>query len=133
MSEFSSALSIAASGMRSQTVRLSHVSENIANADTPGFKARDLDFQAALKQAVSGSRAPVLDTRGAGQRAGTAPRANLESMQVLRTAVQPSADGNTVSTQREHAAFAQASIEYEASLRFLDGQIKSLMTAITGE
>ena len=75
----------------------------------------------------------MLDTRGAGQRAGTAPRANLESMQVLRTAVQPSADGNTVSTQREHAAFAQASIEYEASLRFLDGQIKSLMTAITGE
>ncbi|NPD20200.1 flagellar basal body rod protein FlgC [Alterinioella nitratireducens] len=45
MSEFSSALSIAASGMRSQTVRLSHVSENIANADTPGYRRKLTSFE----------------------------------------------------------------------------------------
>ena len=88
------------------------IASNIANADTPNFKAKDFDFGAALREA---SGMPASD-------AGS--RATL-----------PAAEGglNTVDLNRERAQFSQNAVGYEASLRFLNGRIKTMMTAIRGE
>ena len=78
--------------------RLQLLAANVANADTPNYKAQDLDFNSALQLAL-----------------------------------QPSLDGNTVDSDREHAAFAQASLEYRASLSFVESKVRSMLTAITGQ
>ena len=114
--------------------RLQMWASNIANADTPGYKARDLDFQAALRAAAGrpGDDAPhtthlrhIADPSLAGGEANGA--------RYYRTPLQPSLDGNTVDPQLEHAAFGQAALEYQATLSFMEGKVRSLMTAITGE
>lgn len=118
--------------LRSQ--RLELIASNIANADTPGFKARDLDFQAALAAAQSGAAPERLAaTDAAHLPAGAAVAGAPGGLAVYRTPTQPSLDGNTVDAQREHAAFAQAALEYQASLQFVEGRVRTLMTAITGE
>lgn len=102
---------------------------NLANADTPGFKARDIDFQAALASA-QGAAAPLVTTQAnhvAGLDAGASPTA------LYRTPLQPSLDGNTVDVATEQAAFGENSNRYLASLTFLNGRIRGLMTALRGE
>lgn len=127
-----------ATALRLRQHRLELIAANIANADTPGYQARDLDFPRALRLATGGpqNRLTAATTQRGHLRPEPGPglsRRLLADTQVLRQQLTPSNDGNTVSTQVEHAAFARAAIEYQASLNFLDGQIKSLMTAITGE
>jgi flagellar basal-body rod protein FlgB len=103
---------------------------NIANAETPGYKARDFDFKEMLQQeAVQATR---LKTTQPGH---IQPEAGLvaPSQMMYRVPSQPSLDGNTVDTQLEHKEFAANAIEYQASLHFLNGRIKSLMTAIKGQ
>jgi flagellar basal-body rod protein FlgB len=115
--------------------RLELIASNIANADTPGFKARDLDFARALAAVQSGTapgRLAATDPAHIAAGAG-APAVALGGPTVYRTPTQPSLDGNTVDAQREHAAFAQAALEYQASLRFVEGKVRTLLTAITGE
>lgn len=102
---------------------------NLANADTPGFKARDIDFQAALASA-QGAAAPLVTTQAnhvAGLDVGAASTA------LYRTPLQPSLDGNTVDVATEQAAFSENSNRYLASLTFLNGRIRGLMTALRGE
>ena len=107
---------------------------NIANADTPGYKAVDFDFARALadaagRAATSGSpalTATAKDHRGGGAGGGIAPTLQF------RGASQGSIDGNSVEMDAERAAFADNAVRYEASLRFLNGQIRSLVSAITG-
>ena len=112
-----------------QRRRMELLAGNIANADTPGFQARDLDFNKALSAAMSGSGA--LDTTNAAHLQTTATAADPALM--YRVPMQPSADGNTVDVQTEQAAFMDSAMHYQASLSFLDGKLKSLLTAITGE
>ena len=133
------ALGIHAQALKLRGQRMQVLASNIANADTPGYKARDLDFKAALRSAAA---------QGAGHGGVDAPRtthamhiadpavAGLDegsAFRVFRQPLQASLDGNTVDVQQEHAAFGQAAIEYQASLNFLEGKVKSLMTALTGE
>jgi len=104
--------------------RLQLLAANLANADTPGFKAQDLDFGSALQAALSpgataGGQDPVTN-------AATAARHE-------RTGTQPSLDGNTVESEHENAAFAQAALEYRASLSFVEARVRSMLTAITGQ
>ncbi|MGB5211129.1 MAG: flagellar basal body rod protein FlgB [Gammaproteobacteria bacterium] len=108
--------------------RLEVVASNLANAETPGYKARDLDFRSAMRQAETGS--VKLRTTRAEHLAGSAAgrSANLE----YRTTSQPSLDGNTVDSDKEKTAFAEASTRYQASLTFLSQRIKGLRLAITG-
>ena len=112
-----------------RTKRFEMISANLANADTPGYKAVDLDFQSALQAA--------LDTKEAGNATGReqmlANNMAMDAMQRYRIPMQPSLDGNTVETEVEQAAFMDNSIRYQASLNFLDGRIKSLLTALRGE
>ncbi|MGN6514147.1 MAG: flagellar basal body rod protein FlgB [Lysobacteraceae bacterium] len=104
--------------------RLQLLSANLANADTPGFKAQDLDFNAALGAALN----PALAA------AGSDPvDAAVAAARHARPSTQPSADGNTVESEREKASFAQAALEYRASLSFIESRVRTMLTAITGE
>lgn len=112
-----------------QRRRLELLAANIANADTPGYRARDLDF----KQALAAVQAETTASAGMTQ-PGHLPLGDpaLAAATVYRVATQPSADGNTVDTQTEQAQFAQAALQYQANLGFIDGRLRTLLMAITG-
>lgn len=104
--------------------RLQLLAANLANADTPGFKAQDLDFNAALNAALAPS---------AGAAGTDAINSAVTAAQFARTGTQPSLDGNTVEGEKENAAFAQAALEYRASMSFVESKVRSMLTAITGQ
>jgi flagellar basal-body rod protein FlgB len=105
--------------------RLQLLAANIANADTPNYKAQDLDFNAALGAALQPGA-----SLGAG---GDGLAAALEAARFQRPSSQPSLDGNTVDGDRENASYAQATLEYRASLSFIESKVRSMLTAITGQ
>jgi flagellar basal-body rod protein FlgB len=110
------------------------IANNLANADTPGFKARDLDFRTALARA-SGQPAPgvSLSTTNAGHIGGNATaEASANPDLKYRTPLAPSLDGNTVDAQLEQAAFAENAVRYQATLTFLNSKFRGLLTAILG-
>jgi len=103
---------------------------NLANADTPGYKARDIRFQDVLSAANGDS--VTLDTPDPRDIAGGT--GGLFGTDVLyRVPMQPSLDGNTVDTQVEKEAFMKNAVQYQASLQFLDNRIKSLQLALKGQ
>ncbi|GBG00731.1 flagellar basal body rod protein FlgB [Azospira sp. I13] len=106
---------------------------NIANSDTPNYKARDIDFTSALQNALAGKNASdlQLSTTAARHLPGTG-NSGPASLQ-YRTVHQPSADGNTVDMDVERAKFAENAMQYEASLQFIGGQFKTMLTAIQGQ
>jgi flagellar basal-body rod protein FlgB len=114
---------------------------NLANADTPGYLARDIDFRAALTAAgqepgATGSAGGELQAETTSPRdvnAGS-PESDVSTEQYLkyRVPLAPSLDGNTVDSQMEESAFAQNNVRYEASLTFLEDRFSDLTTAITG-
>lgn len=90
--------------IRSQRLQL--LSQNIANAATPNYKARDIDFDAAMRgQAAERYRVPV----------------------------SPSLDGNTVEMATEQVAFAETAVQYRTTLAFLEARIGTLTRALKGE
>ena len=111
------------------------IANNLANADTPGYKARDIDFREAMAR-VSGENTTQgvhLTTTQAGHIGGAA-QADAQTSPDLkyRTPLAPALDGNTVDTQLEQAAFAENSVRYQATLTFLNNKFRGLMTAILG-
>lgn len=108
------------------------LASNIANADTPGYVGRDMNFAQALRQAsgsLPAARSLAVSQPGhiaaaVGSAAGT-----LE----YGTQSQPNLDRNTVDMDRERAAFADNSVRYEATLRFINGTVRTLTSAITGQ
>lgn len=126
---FDTALGVHPKALMLREKRNELLAANMANADTPGFKARDLDFQSVLKQNMSAS-VPLEITR---------PRHLPPSDVVLggtlkyRFPNQAALDGNTVETQIEQAKFAENNIQYQASLRFINGSFSDLRTAIRGQ
>ena len=134
MSSFK-AFEIAGSGMSAQSVRLNTTASNLANADTPGYKARDIDFRQAMaraagEQATSGVH---LSTTQAGHIGGAASADATGSPDLkFRTPLAPALDGNTVDTQLEQAAFAENAVRYQATLTFLNNKFRGLLTAIMG-
>jgi flagellar basal-body rod protein FlgB len=110
------------------------IANNLANADTPGFKARDLDFRTALARAA-GEQVPGvhLSTTRAGHIGGNASAEAASNPDLkYRTPLAPALDGNTVDAQLEQAAFAENAVRYQATLTFLNSKFRSLMTAILG-
>ena len=124
----------AALKLRSQRTEM--LANNLANADTPNFKARDIDFRSALA-AASGKSEPGTALSMTATRAGHiaigADNGGSHPHQLYRTPLAPSLDGNTVDAQLEQAAFAENAVRYQASLTFLGGKFRSLLTAITGQ
>lgn len=108
-----------------QRRRLELIAANIANADTPGFQARDLDFRSVLAGAQKAA-AGAADS-------GAVTQTLTQAQPQYRVPLQPAVDGNTVDVQVEQGQYADAALRYQASLNFLDGKIKSLITAITGQ
>ncbi len=122
-------LGIHAQALQLRAKKTELIASNLANADTPGYKARDIDFRTALERASS-------STPAAGGR--THPRhldfagsdANLVQ---FRVPSQPSLDGNTVEAHVEQGEFLDNTMRYQATLQFLSGKFKSLKAAIKGE
>jgi len=109
--------------------RLKLIASNLANADTPGYKAKDLDFDAALRASTD---APPLRTTNH-QHFAFPARPGVLPFQFQRAELQPSLDGNSVDAHAERAAFGRAALEYRASVNFIEGKVHTLMTAITGQ
>jgi flagellar basal-body rod protein FlgB len=103
---------------------------NLANADTPGYKARDFDFKSLLaKEVDGGSRMRTTHGLHISSEQGVVPSSQL----AYRVPMQPSLDGNTVDTEQEHTAFSVNAIEYQASLTFINNQISGIRKALRGD
>ncbi len=118
-----------APALRVHGERLGVLAGNIANADTPGFKARDIDFRNVL-QGVQGAQLPATRTQPGHLDGGGI--SSVGSPTQWRVPTQPSADGNTVETPVEQAAYMDAALRYQAALRFIDGRMSSYRLAIQG-
>lgn len=126
----------AALTLRSQ--RAGVLAANLANADTPGFKARDFDFRSALEAAsgAAGGEGVSLARTDAGHMDASGNRADglgLPPALQFRQPEQPSVDGNTVDVQTERAAFTENAVRYQATLGFLNARIQGLRTALRGD
>lgn len=109
------------------------LASNIANADTPGYQARDIDFSQQLKNAMSqdtqSNNSLTLSLTSGKHIPGAAPV--MQDQQLLyRIPDQPSADGNTVDMDRERVNFADNNVKYQSSLTLLGSQIKNMMSVI---
>lgn len=109
------------------------LASNIANADTPNYKAKDIDFAKALQGAMSGSstKLPLVTTAPA-HFAGATGENIMGAPVMYRNVLQPSADGNTVDMDVERAQFADNALRYEASLKFVSDDVKDVLAALQG-
>ena len=121
--------------MQLRSERASVLANNIANADTPGYQARDMDFGQMLKARMGETSDPLAMTGSSSSSANMQGLAQSDTINGLkyRTPSQPSIDGNTVDVDRERSEFTRNTMEYQAAFEFLNGKIKSLLTAIKGE
>ncbi|MFN3578953.1 MAG: flagellar basal body rod protein FlgB [Pseudomonas sp.] len=130
---FDKALGIHEQALSFRGQRAAVLANNIANAETPNFKARDLDFAAVLAAQQTGQ-----DSSFAAKQTHSG-HMNAESLidQVaglrFRTPLQPAVDGNTVDSQVEQAEYADNAIRFQASFTFLNSKFSGLMTALRGE
>lgn len=112
------------------------LASNIANADTPNYKARDIDFSTALKNALANSGEPSaarLTTSAPAHLAGGNPNTLPDGTPVLyRNATQGNVDGNTVDADVERNQFTDNALRYEAGLTLIGAQIKNLLAAVQG-
>ncbi|KJZ14668.1 flagellar basal body rod protein FlgB [Marinomonas sp. S3726] len=110
--------------------RAAVLANNIANADTPNFKARDISFSSAMSRA----QGDALKMRSTNSKHFDLASSSIREDEDLsyRVASQPSLDGNTVDLQREQAEFAQNSLQFDTSFMFLDRKISSMKKALNG-
>ena len=119
--------------LRSERQRL--IASNIANVDTPGYVARDINFAQALREAT-GSSSPAAVMRASQQgHIGGGGGAGGYSASTLNFAApsQTNLDRNSVDMDRERASFADNSVKYEATLRFINGSVRTMLSAISGQ
>jgi flagellar basal-body rod protein FlgB len=129
-------LGVHAEALKIRGQRTEVLARNLANADTPGYQARDIDFRTALAQAggASGAEAPVAMHATNARHLSTAETADASTANMkYRVPLAPSLDGNTVDVQMEQAAFAENSVRFQATLSFLQARFRGLLTAITGQ
>ncbi|AOS77807.1 MULTISPECIES: flagellar basal body rod protein FlgB [Hydrogenophaga] len=115
--------------LRSQRQQV--LASNIANADTPGYVARDFDFAAALKSASGSGTGQAVTTDARHFSSVGAHPGDPKLAYTVQT--QPSQDGNSVDLDRERANFVDNTIRYESTLRFINGHVKTMLSAITGQ
>jgi flagellar basal-body rod protein FlgB len=121
------------SALQLRAQRQQVLASNIANVDTPGYVARDIDFNAALQNALTGQHAPGLAQTSAGHRTITSTQGLIGSPLAYTVQTQPSLDGNTVDLDQQRANFTDNAIRYESTLRFINGHVKTMLSAITGQ
>lgn len=114
-------LNLHMNAMRVRAKRAEVLSNNLANADTPNFKARDFDFKNVLTDLMNNS-----DASSATQ--------SLQSLDLkYRNPMQPSMDGNTVDAHQEYVRFSDNALRYQASVKMLKQQLRTLQLAIRGQ
>jgi len=127
---FNTALDVHPQALMLREKRGEVLAANLANADTPDYKAQDLDFKSVFNQNLAGSSVRMERT----QPGHMAPQTTVLGADLkYRNPQQPSLDGNTVESHIEQAKFAENAVQYEASLSFLKNQFSGLMTAIKGQ
>ena len=129
---FNNALGIHEQALILRTQRTTLLANNIANASTPGYKARDIDFQALLADAGKSQQRSV-DVARTHQRHIGGVSSGFAAEVLFRTPNQASIDGNTVDEQIENAAFARNALEHQASFQFLNSKFTGLMKALRGQ
>ncbi len=133
LNKLDSALGFHQNALRIRAQRQEVIAANIANADTPNYKARDIDFKSAMQQVTAQTTVNGLSTTSANHmNGGTSTNAGLGEP-LFRPVMQGSVDGNTVDMDVERNAFADNAIRYQASLQMMNGQIKKMLTAIQGQ
>lgn len=123
-------LGLHAQAMPLREQRMKLIASNLGNVDTPGYKAKDLDFDAALRSAQGHAGNGLMTTTNEQH---LAIGNGLNPFQISREGVQPNLDGNTVDPDTERAAYGRAALEYRASLSFVESKVRSMLTAITGQ
>ncbi|GAA5316143.1 MAG: flagellar basal body rod protein FlgB [Candidatus Pelagadaptatus aseana] len=130
---FENALGIHEDAMRFRAKRASILANNLANVDTPNYKARDMDFKTALDNKMNAHGKPL--------ELATTHNSHREAKGLLeddggllyRTPEQPAIDGNTVEEHVEHAKFMENSLDFQTSFTLLNSKFKGLKTALRGE
>ena len=124
-------LQVKRTALNARDYRQELLASNIANADTPNFKARDIDFKGALKGALAGrAEGSLALARTSARHMGTESDQPLGVAVKYRTEFQPNADGNTVNMDVERAAFADNSVQMEALLTFIRSDLSTLQAAM---
>ncbi|MBI1173850.1 MAG: flagellar basal body rod protein FlgB [Sideroxydans sp.] len=132
-SRIDEAMQFQQTALRLREARQQLIASNIANADTPNYKAKDIDFASALQGALSGNSGNLPVATTAPGHLGAASGETVMGAPVMyRTVLQPSADGNTVDMDVERAQFADNAVRYEASLKFISDEVKDVLAALQG-
>jgi flagellar basal-body rod protein FlgB len=126
---FDTALGIGPKALAFREKRGEILAANLANADTPNFKARDMDFKSVLKQSVASGL--TMERTQAGHI--TPPQQLFGANVMYRNPSQATLDGNTVESQVEQAKYAENTVQYQASLQFISGDFADLKTALRGQ
>ncbi len=124
------AFGIHAKALELSTQRAQILATNLANADTPNYKAKDIDFKAALTNA-SQQGISMKTTNSMHISSNSSSGTQVDTY--YRNSQQPTLDGNTVDSQIEQAQFMENAIRYQTTLTFLSGSVKGLLSAIRGE
>ncbi len=126
---FDKGFELHAKGMQLRAQRAEVIASNIANADTPGYKAKGMDFQKAMQQASQQQQMGMSKTNAK----HFDVRTEINNIVDFRTPNQPdTGDGNTVDVQVERNLYLENSLEYQAGVQFLNGKIKALKSVISG-
>ena len=138
LNKLDAALSFHQNALRVRGQRQELIAANIANADTPNYKARDIDFKAAMQSAVAGiSREAFNIAKTSSQHLNGMPLQSASNgapgASLFRPIIQGSVDGNTVDMDVERNQFVDNAIRYEASLTMINGQLKKMLAAIQGQ
>ncbi len=121
-----------ANALNVRAFRQQLLAANIANADTPGYKARDIDFASVLRNATSEQLTPAVLLQASSERHLTGNTGRPTTDVLYRGVLQPSLDGNTVDMDVERNRFAENAVHYDANLTFISNQIKLMQAALQG-
>ncbi len=135
---FNNALGVHSDAMQLRAKRAEILANNLANSDTPGFKARDINFQAMLdkatkKQSASSANSLAMAATNNAHISSSSMGSSFSNELMYRNPSQPSVDGNTVDTQIEQTIFSRNAMDYNTSFEFLSKKFKGLKSAIRGE
>lgn len=127
---FKDAFGLHEQGMVLRERRTELLADNIANADTPGYKARDLNFQAALANELGRQKGSISKTD---QRHFDIPTSLHNDVQYRMVDQTDTGDGNSVDVNKERNAFTENALQYQSSLQFLNSKINGLRKALGGQ
>lgn len=125
---FENVFGIHESALKLRERRLNVIAENIANTDTPSYKARDVDFKSVMRSTQAGIK-EMATTHGSHINASTSGKDGL----VYRNPLNPSADGNTVELSVQQSEFGKESARYTATMQFIENRIGGVRRALRGE